>query len=396
MKKTLSIALIAAMTISMASMTAFAKEVTYSNENLGVEIPEEVVATVTLKKSDMKATKILKGYKAKKAISQGAVNVAKDDTVTLDQYKDLGDAQADCEPEYDDGYEISFDDLGLKKYDNTATKTFYGWIEGDVNDWTTNGEAPASKDKVLKNSNYKIAVTAGAFDANGKLTKQYATVGRTDTDDETIAKNLKAIEDAKNNGDAAKTEEDRLAELDKKYNADGKNAYDAEKKDVKGEFDKTRKQWTADNMNDYFHHAAKVAGAPAGKDDDGTKTWVYDISMKNGQKLYDGKNQRVSIELDGVSKDADLSKFGVKVFHIEGWCKATKVKNVDVKGNKVTFWVNDFSPYVITLGDGVASTGAADASNPSTGDFSAVPVALLAAAALGATGFVAYKKRKAE
>ena len=118
--------------------------------------------------------------------------------------------------------------------------------------------------------------------------------------------------------------------------------------------------------------------------------------MAADNKLYAGKNQRVTFELDGVDGGADLAKFGVSVYHIVDWCKAVKVKNVYTSGNKVYIWVDSFSPYVVTLGDGTASTGAADASNPSTGDFSAVPVALLAAAALGATGFVAYKKRKAE
>lgn len=404
MKKTLALALVAAMTISMVSMTAFAKDVKY-NTQTDVTEPEAVVATVTLKKKDLKENKDqIIGYTAKDDIGPA---ISKGDEVSLEDYAKLGENQSKCEPVKGTTYTITFGDLGLKKYDNTATKTFFGWVEGDdssdeaasLDEWSTTGEDPANKDKVLKDNKtwtYTVDDTEdlskNVITDTSVIKLYFLTVGRTDTDDETIAKNLKAIEDKKNGGDAAQKEEDRLAELDKKYNADGKNAYDKEKKDVEGEVTFTEKKKAADSMDDFYYHAAKVAGVST----DADKTWVYDITMKDGQKLYEGKNQRVTLELNGVNKDADLSKFGVKVYHVEGWCKATQIKNVDVKGNKVTFWTNSFSPYVITIGDGVASTGAADASNPSTGDFSAVPVALLAAAALGATGFVAYKKRKAE
>jgi len=404
MKKTLALALVAAMTISMASMTAFAKEVTYSNEDTTVEVPEQVVATVTLKKKDFTENKDqIVGYTAKEDIGPKFVTGA---TVSLEDYKKLGENQSKCEPKKGTTYTIKFSDLGLKKYDNTATKTFFGWAEGADDavdgDYWKKGDDPAKKGDVVKDDKvYTLEEgdfkTDGTLESSG-LTKlgggKFCTVGRTDTDDETIAKNLKAIEDAKNGGDAAQKEKDRMAELDKQYNADGKNGYDKttkEDKELQGKADQKKKGATGVGMDDFYTHAANVAGAPV----DETKTWVYDVTLPAGTALYSGKTARTTIALDGVKDSADLSKFGVKVYHIEGWCKATKVKNVDVKGNKVTFWSDSFSPYVITLGDGVASTGA-DASNPSTGDFSAVPVALLAAAALGATGFVAYKKRKAE
>ena len=396
MKKTLALALVAAMTISMASMTAFAKDVAYSDENADTW-PEKTVATVSLTKDDMTKTKTITSYKAKEAISTTAVSKAEGDAVTLEEYAKLAENQSKCEPVESDAWTIKFSDLKLKTFENTMTKTFYGWAVGDDanpdGDYWKKDKDPKNKDKVVSDDK-DFTFVAADFDANDELNTplKFCTVGRTDTTEEGIAKNLKAIEDAKNGGDAAQKEKDRLAELDKKYNADGKNAYDKEKKDVEGEVTFTEKKKAADSMDDFYYHAAKVAGVST----DADKTWVYDITMKDGQKLYEGKNQRVTVELNGVNKDADLSKFGVKVYHVEGWCKATQIKNVDVKGNKVTFWTNSFSPYVITIGDGVASTGAADASNPSTGDFSAVPVALLAAAALGATGFVAYKKRKAE
>ncbi len=392
MKKTLALALVAAMTISMASMTAFAKDISYSDETTGVW-PEKSVATVSLTKKDLKENKDqIIGYKAKEAIdSQFAAGA----DVSLDEYAKLGENQSKCEAVKGTTYTIKFGDLGLKKFDNTATKTFFGWAEGsdtsDDGDFWKQGDDPAKKDAVVKDDKL---YTYSETEADTGVTLTFSTVGRTDTDDETIAKNLKAIEDAKNGGDAAQKEKDRMAELDKQYNADGKNGYDKstkEDKELQGKYTQKKKGDTGVGMDDFYTHAANVAGAPV----DETKTWVYDVVLPDNTALYSGKTARTTIELSGVKDSADLSKFGVKVYHIEGWCKATKVKNVDVKGNKVTFWSDSFSPYVITLGDGVASTGA-DASNPSTGDFSAVPVALLAAAALGATGFVAYKKRKAE
>ncbi|MBQ5544753.1 MAG: LPXTG cell wall anchor domain-containing protein [Clostridia bacterium] len=392
MKKTLALALVAAMTISMASMTAFAKDISYSDETTGVW-PEKSVATVSLTKKDLKENKDqIIGYKAKEAIdSQFAAGA----DVSLDEYAKLGENQSKCEAVKGTTYTIKFGDLGLKKFDNTATKTFFGWAEGsdtsDDGDFWKQGDDPAKKDAVVKDDKL---YTYSETEADTGVTLTFSTVGRTDTDDETIAKNLKAIEDAKNGGDAAQKEKDRMAELDKQYNADGKNGYDKstkEDKELQGKYTQKKKGDTGVGMDDFYTHAANVAGAPV----DETKTWVYDVVLPDNTALYSGKTARTTIELDGVKDSADLSKFGVKVYHIEGWCKATKVKNVDVKGNKVTFWSDSFSPYVITLGDGTASTGA-DASNPSTGDFSAVPVALLAAAALGATGFVAYKKRKAE
>lgn len=400
MKKTLALALVAAMTISAASMTAFAKDVKYSNEKDNVKVPEQVVATVTVTGDDVKEEKVPASYKVKagQSVKTESLDVPAGGTVTATQFATLADQQSKCEVDtWETKYYTTFGDLKLKKYDSTATKTFFGWVEGDAAEegktWSgLTADAtkdPSEKGNVLADDK-KIYWTKSS---DSFTAKTFVTVGRTDTDDETIAKNLKAIEDKKNDGDAAQKEKDRLAELDKKYNGDGKNGYDKttkEDKELVGEA--TPKTVGSKDATDFAWHAIQVAGVT----DDATKTWVYDVNLPAGTALYSGKTAKTTVELSGVKDSADLSKFGVKVYHIEGWCKAVPVKNVDVKGNKVTFWSDSFSPYVITIGDGVASTGAADASNPSTGDFSAVPVALLAAAALGATGFVAYKKRKAE
>ncbi|MBQ4396610.1 MAG: LPXTG cell wall anchor domain-containing protein [Clostridia bacterium] len=355
MKKTLSIALVAAMTLSAIGMTAFA-ETKYNGGGEGDKIDK---LSATIKIADAKEfTKM-----------------------DLD-----GDGKVTAEEALD----YSYSNL------NTPTKTFKTWAatsgaaSATAAKPVTPGQTVSDAERLKKDAT--IATSGSKFPVEVKTWAIYTYT----TDDNAIKENMKNL------GNKDTSLEDKLAELDKQYNADGKNAYDADKTDVEGRV--TVKRYTKDetknnlagDMDDFFTHAAEVAGVSKSKDDDGVKTWVFDVKMVNGEKLYAGKNQRVCLTLAGVSEDADLNKFGVSVYHIKGWCSAEKIKKVYTKGNKVYFWNDEFSPYVVSLGDGVASTGAADASNPSTGDFSAVPVALLAAAALGATGFVAYKKRKAE
>ncbi|MBQ4396608.1 MAG: LPXTG cell wall anchor domain-containing protein [Clostridia bacterium] len=338
MKKTLSIALVAAMTLSAVGMSAFAG----TDYNAG--------------KVDPSLDKLY----------------AKVDVSDAGKFEEL-DRDANGEISYEEALNMNYTEL------NTPTKTFKGWA-------ATQNSAPSSASTSAEKKGNKDLLTA----ATGVF--YVPAVYEVTTDDSKIKENMAAM------GDNGKSLEDKLAELDKQYNADGNNAYNTEtKKDIAGRATVTRHLKTEDKEGDgfenYFLHAVKVAGV---SDADGEKTWVFDVKMANKNKLYAGKTQRVCLELDGVDGGADLAKFGVTVYHIKDWCKAVKVKNVYTSGNKVYIWVDDFSPYAVSLGDGAASTGAADASNPSTGDFSAVPVALLAAAALGATGFVAYKKRKAE
>jgi LPXTG-motif cell wall-anchored protein len=347
MKKTLSIALVAAMTLSAVGMSAFAGGVKYNGGGEGDKI-EKLYAEIKIE--------------------------GEEDFIKYDK-------NHDGKLTYGEALDYNYTDL------NTPTKTFRGWVATKDSIAGAKAEITTDADKKVIDKEAVIA-TSG----NPKATVYVAAAYTVTTDDSKIKENMEKINAGKDTSEA-----DKLAELDKKYNADGKNAYGKDKKDVEGAVTimrHTKKETDIGGAGEnYFNHARKVAGV---SEDDGVKTWVFDVQMLDGQKLYSGKNQRVCLELEGVDGGADLNKFGVTVYHIKDWCKAEKIKNVYTKGNKVYFWNDEFSPYVVSLGDGAASTGAADASNPSTGDFSAVPVALLAAAALGATGFVAYKKRKAE
>ena len=347
MKKTLALALVAAMAISMASMTAFAK-VEYSDE--GKTDVSTITANVTLTDEEM-----AKAFPGKYVYADG--KLYKYDANKEDKKGDEVEASATDT--------VAADKVGVTKtYDDTPTMGFEGWE--DVN----------------------MTRAAGTWTGTAHTkTKTYST-------DEEIEEHLKEMEKAKKDADTAKDNNDKLQKLDEKYGAntkdDNTNGYDGKTgKAVKITADAgERIKKVSDDMSDFANHAIKVAGVT----DDENKTWVFDVKKTDG---VFGEGNTARVEFDLGFTDADLSKFTWKVYHIEGWCKAEKVKNVEIVGNKLYVWTDKFSPFVVTRGDVNASAGA-DASNPSTGDFSAVPVALLAAAALGATGFVAYKKRKAE
>lgn len=78
----------------------------------------------------------------------------------------------------------------------------------------------------------------------------------------------------------------------------------------------------------------------------------------------------------------------VIVYHL-GDAGTEKLK-ATVSNGKVNFTTKSFSPFVITWKPAAASTG-----SPSTGEFSTLPIALLAIASLGTAGFIVFKKRKA-
>ena len=425
MKKTLALALVAAMTISMASMTAFA-EVTYNTKST-VKEPDEVVATASFTEEELLKAG---GSFAKKYIVQGGKNAKTDgidvtgaantgtplgddqvkivDATTLQKWIEDGIVKVEDDK---DTATIEFGDIGVDTLKDSPTKVFMGWEKVEKTEataekskaapyWGANGTDPTDKNKILK-ADSKVTL---AKDGD-KYVAYFNSVGKTLTDDDAITKHVeemnKADKDAKDAADKAKDIADKLQKLDEKYGANikgdndfnGINKLTGEDAKIKASYGRAYK--IREGMDDYFTHAASVAGAPSAWADDGVNTWVYSVAIPDGLKVTDGHTVRVEFDLE-LGDKADLSKFTWKVYHIEGWCKATKVKNVEIVGNKLYAWVDSCSPFVVTRGDINASAGAKDASNPSTGDFSAVPVALLAAAALGATGFVAYKKRKAE
>lgn len=127
---------------------------------------------------------------------------------------------------------------------------------------------------------------------------------------------------------------------------------------------------------------------------------ILDISRTDGST--DGGNVTATIP--------SLAGKKVKIYHIHGGV-AEYLGEFTVGANgTVQFSVDSFSTFVFVpvaaAGTGSSSassnTGTGGSSNsttvtyntPRTGDFSAVPIALVAVTALGATGAVIYKKRK--
>ncbi len=337
-KKLVALALTAAMTISMASTTAFAA-VTYTDGGADATL-EKVTA---------------------------AIKITKEEAAELDVNGDN---------------KITLDELNLKDYTdlNTGTKTFTGWAKSEKKSGAN--VAPLAGTTVVV-ANVKSAPTTVASGMN-KLIATYTTT----TDDEQIAKNLKAIEERKAKQDAAKTRDEHLKEEDKNHNAtDNINTgTGVETKAAKVER-KTAPIDPTDNTSEY--HDLKAAGVDV---DANELAWVYEVTPPDGF-MKTTKNARVQLTLpEGYT----TSNYKVTVYHVKGWCSKQKVTGLDVGTYDVAFWANDFSPYVLILTPKGATSTSTSTNNPGTGDFSAVPVALLAAAALGATGFVAYKKRKAE
>jgi LPXTG-motif cell wall-anchored protein len=418
MKKTLALALVAAMTISMASMTAFAKNL-YSPED-DKKIPEEVTAQVVLTEKEFKdkGGVVGEGTKSYKLAAHKKIELSKSQDNT-------GDAPVDLDPEIlaildgtklreliadgtiieetiDGAATIKFEKLGLKTFENTATKTFFGWKDGT---YQTPGTCEWKTDHDPKSTVYKdsdtITMTKKTETIDGDVyvyyTKDFATVGRIDTTDEAIAKNLENIENAKKDKEKAEANKKDLEKWDEEHNATNNVLKRDNDKDVldtaEARVTKMGTKW--DNKkaeywgnDDYCRHAAQVIGLG---DDAGDIYDIYSVEAPKG--FLKGKSARITLEPITIKNPGD---FNVTVYHVEGWCKAKKVKDFKIIDNKIVLWGDSFSPYVVVYEAKDAASAGSDASNPSTGDFSAVPVALLAAAALGATGFVAYKKRKAE
>ena len=269
----------------------------------------------------------------------------------------------------------------LKPLDNTMTKKFAGWA------LTEGATTPITKD------NTQIIKASSPAGTSVVLYPVWTPLS-----DEEIDANYKAQAEAESKADKSETREEYLKKADAEHNADGKNGYNGQG-DVRVETTAISKKKDKEEIDDFAYHACKVANV----DSNSSMVWVFDVNKINGD-LYPGNNARVTLDLTqanvkGEFVNYDLNKFSVKVYHIKDWCKSSSVKGLDISNDTkdVTFWTNDFSPYVVVISPKEATTSEGKSTNnPGTGDFSAVPVVLLAAAALGATGFVAYRKRKAE
>ena len=352
-KKIVALALTAALTVSAASMTAFAK-VEYTDGGTDASLDK---VTATLTKDSVDAMK--------------ALDEDKDNNITLAEFGGLKD----------------YTDL------NTGTKTFIGWTTEEEG---ANATKLLNDDSVLftiveKEEKEYVNFGAGVkgtenIDKGAQTCTLYAAY-KVSTDDKEIAENLKKIEERKAKQDAAKSREDHLNEEDKNHNATD-NVNTGSGVETKPA-NVSRKTDPVDPAGDTSaNHDLQAAGVNVGANE---LAWVYEVTAPD-KFMSSTKNARVTLNLpDGYT----TSNYKVTVYHVKGWCSKQKVTGLDIGTYDVTFWANDFSPYVLILTPKGATSGSST-DNPGTGDFSAVPVALLAAAALGATGFVAYKKRKAE
>lgn len=366
-KKIVALALTAAMAISMASMTAFAK-VDYNDGGKAGDLTV-LTAEVTLTKEQynkaLAAGAILKtdadnaeAYTEEPASGTQYISIA-----NLAKYSDL--------------------DANYKKL-NTATLTFKAWgTAGSAQNLTGTGTGGADK-VATDQAKTRVLLSATAKKSDdeyytaAKLSAEYTT-SSTDKD---ITENLKNIENDKKDEEAAKSRDEQL-----KAGDEANKAVDNVKTDDGPKTEKATVTGPTAIENSADLHDFKVVNKDM---KDSALAWVYQVTKPAG--LVDGKNARVTLE---APKGYNPKDYKVAVYHVKGYCTYEKVKGLDIAKTDVTFWANDMSPYVLVLTptDAVAGTSTG---NPSTGDFSAVPVAMLAAAALGATGFVAYKKRKAE
>ena len=336
MKKTLALALTAAMAISAVSTTAFAASVSVKSD---VE-PWEREATAKIVAEDV-------------------------------------------------GQATSAEVKSLPTLDSDDVYKFVGW---DTTGPKTEADYAGTTDPAVKKTYgdiFGVAATVADGDKDTEVTL-YPVFRRW--------KNQKELDkwkedQGKGADDEAKKKafEDKLKAADESHNAT--NNHNTGKKIETAQVDAGDPQkWaTADSkLYQDIYHDAKVANL--GNND--VAFYYQPVGFEEGN-LISGKNVRINFKLPD---DYTTDNCDVTVYKVDGWCNATKVKKADMmtNGKDIYVWANSTGGrYVIALSPKGASAGS-DKSNPATGDFSALPVAMLAVAALGATGFVAYKKRKAE
>lgn len=366
MKKTLALALTAAMAISAVSTTAFAASQTVQDK------PKLEQQTLTIK--------VVDDDKGKPVTTAVAIDK---DLPNTSLYKFVGWSEKSKSPaDYDtatsDSAALQADPTIRKKGDKTLTLK-------DLN--TVGGEATNAPD---------TAAGATVAEANVDCYKVLYPVFRRWANQEEYDQYVKDSADSADKDAKAKAFEDKLAAADETHNATVNDNTGEEIKTNKVEATDARK-WkkdvTPENVVPEFYHDGKVAELG----DNDVAFYYQGKGFKDDKdgKLVSGKNTRVEMTLpDKYTTDG----MNVTVYKIDGWCNSTKIKkaNMMVNGNKIAIWDNTTTGrYIAVLSPRGASAGT-DSSNPSTGDFSALPIAMLAVAALGATGFVAYKKRMAE
>lgn len=357
-KKIVALALTAAIAISTASATAFAA------------------------KADVKTKAALNEQKA---------------TITLE------DSDKD---KY--GYEV----FELPVLDDTTLYKFLGWseTEHDITEFDTTAE-DAFEAELLPNKVSLFSIYDGAL-AAPKITPDEPALA-----DESSKITEDDIKESKKNpvtiypvyrrwASEEEAAEAAKAKADKASDAEKEAAREEELKKGDAEHFATDNVKNADNKPE-TKKAEVIADKDGGKDDpftdkeaehirkivgieDNKDNVIYYLYQVNVPKnLLDGKTARITLPV------ASTAGLNVKVYEVVDAYSKKQIKGLNIGEKDVTFWGTETNPYVVVLTPKDADP-ATSTSNPGTGDFSAVPVALLAAAALGATGFVAYKKRKAE
>ena len=341
MKKTLALALTAAMAISAVSTTAFAASVNVKSD---VE-PWEKTATITLVDED-------KGAATSDSV-KNLPTLASDDV-----YKFVGWSKTKADAS-EDAYATTADKKVLTKY-------------GEI--FTITGATVADADKGENNAANKDVTLYPVFRRwkNQKELDKWKEDQGKGADDEAKKKAF----------------EDKLKAADESHNATNNNNTGTKIQTAQVNAGDAQKWATGDSgLYQDIYHDAKVANL--GNND---VAFYYQPGSFDEGNLISGKNVRINFELPD---DYTTDNCDVTVYKVTGWCDATKVKKADMmtNGKNVYVWANSTGGrYVIALSPKGASAGS-DKSNPATGDFSALPVAMLAVSALGATGFVAYKKR---
>lgn len=122
--------------------------------------------------------------------------------------------------------------------------------------------------------------------------------------------------------------------------------------------------------------------------EDDELVFVYDVTFDSNYNLIDGKQVMVRLYLPDKYV---TTGYIPTVFHAP-LTGVTKIDNekLDVGTKDVMFFARDFSPYVLILSPGKVEKY----ENPPTGDAGAVPIALLAAASLSATGAVLLRRKR--
>lgn len=398
-KRLLSLALAVALSLSAlgvyatgsgdAGVTVSAKSISYNTET-DVKFPD-LVATVNFEATDIEklwkdSHKIQMRYQKKDTdeymwlyesdIPGNKKNLANPDTP-------VGD------PDHG-GYNcrMLLSNFGLddKKLDRSAYKT-YGWMSGTSED-DVKEQGKVSSDK----EGERKALTSNSwvyFDVSSMpsgVTVYFSPVFKELTDEEIVdAMAAKAEAEAVSKVKSSWTDHAYRAAY---RNSAGNNVRNkssggiatmfAEAKIQTGEID------TDKNLVYNKEQIASIKKAVGAEDDE--IVFVYNVRVPKDYELITGKKMGVRLQLpSGYTTKGYIPT----VFHapITG---VQKVENFETGAYEVMFFARDFSPYVLILSPGKVDKY----ENPPTGDASAVPVALLAAASLSATGTVLLRRKR--